>query len=221
VGGGAEAIEAWSSDRYAAVLMDCQMPGMDGYEATARIREREGPRTHTPIVAMTASALIGDREKCLAAGMDDYLPKPFSPEDLARVMRRWTGAGVDLEGAAGAKPRSSAGSHLDAAVVDDLRALGSEFVREAFRMFLQSSPPKLQALIDAASAGDRPTLRARAHGLRGSCAIIGARRMMELCAEVEKRAESPDSDGFSPLVEAVRLEFFAVRAALEAEIAAL
>jgi signal transduction histidine kinase/CheY-like chemotaxis protein len=220
VGSGAEAIEAWGRSRYSAILMDCQMPGMDGYEATARIRQREDPRLHTPIVAMTASALIGDREKCLAAGMDDYLPKPFTPEDLARVMRRWTGtAGLDAGAAGEARPKGS--GPLDPAVIEDLRALGPDFAREAFRMFLQTTPAKLEALSAAAGADDRTALRARAHGLRGSCAIIGARRMMELCAEVERRAEAPQADGLGQVVAAVHSEFSSVSAALEAEIASL
>jgi signal transduction histidine kinase/CheY-like chemotaxis protein len=221
-GSGAAAVEACGRGGHAAILMDCQMPGMDGYEATARIREREGTLRHTPIIAMTASALKGDRERCLAAGMDDYLAKPFSPEDLARVMRRWTGAEASLEvaGAASQAPRPPAAGSIDRGVVEDLRELGPEFLRDSLRLFLSGTPARLQALAEAAERGDQAGVRSGAHGLRGSCAIVGARRMMELCAELERRAELPERHGLLSLVEAVRGEYAGVSEALEAEIAA-
>jgi CheY-like chemotaxis protein len=92
---GREAIESFDRQPYDAILMDCQMPELDGFEATAAIRAREGHGRCTPIIAMTASAMRGDRERCLAAGMDDYLAKPVTIENLRAVLRRWLGVTTD------------------------------------------------------------------------------------------------------------------------------
>jgi CheY-like chemotaxis protein len=92
---GREAIESFDRQPYDAILMDCQMPELDGFEATAAIRAREGHGRCTPIIAMTASAMRGDRERCLAAGMDDYLAKPVTIESLRTVLRRWLGVTTD------------------------------------------------------------------------------------------------------------------------------
>jgi CheY-like chemotaxis protein len=95
VGTGHEAVVAASTGAYATILMDCMMPELDGFEATRLIREDESLHPsigHVPIIALTARAMAGDREECLAAGMDDYLSKPFAPDDVANMLRRWTRA---------------------------------------------------------------------------------------------------------------------------------
>jgi two-component system, sensor histidine kinase and response regulator len=96
-GDGAEAIRAVERIGYAAVLMDCEMPNVDGYEAVREIRRREAGRAHVPIIAMTAHSMAGDREKCLAAGMDDYIAKPMRAQQLAEAIARNTAAGATVE----------------------------------------------------------------------------------------------------------------------------
>jgi CheY-like chemotaxis protein len=91
VNDGREALQALSSQRYDAVLMDCQMPDIDGYEATKELRRRENGGRHTPVIAMTAHAMTGDRERCIEAGMDDYITKPVRMQTLNDVLRRWIG----------------------------------------------------------------------------------------------------------------------------------
>jgi CheY-like chemotaxis protein len=116
---GREAIEAVARERYAAVLMDCRMPIMDGYEAAQAIRAMEGPDRHTPIIAMTAGAMVGDRERCIAAGMDDYVAKPVWHAKLIAVLARWTEAGdTAAVGERGARTGSDL-AHTDSSEVLD------------------------------------------------------------------------------------------------------
>jgi CheY-like chemotaxis protein len=100
-GNGQEAVAAHERMRYPLIFMDCQMPEVDGFEATALIRKMEGRSAHTPIVAMTANAMQGDRERCLAAGMDDYVAKPVRPKDLQTVLDTWLGHRADKTGTTG------------------------------------------------------------------------------------------------------------------------
>ena len=120
---GAEAVRAATSQQYDAILMDCQMPEMNGYEATAAIRLQEGASRHTPIIAMTAGARGEDRERCLAEGMDEYVSKPVSKGPLLEMVRQWVGAVQD-------EPRPLSGRYDDVvAVADGAGALaGSELV---------------------------------------------------------------------------------------------
>jgi CheY-like chemotaxis protein len=237
---GLEVLEAFSRGCYAAVLMDVQMPEVDGYEATAEIRRLEseaGRRSmmlgqrilRTPIIAMTANAMQGDREKALAAGMDDYVPKPIDIEKLEIVLKRWIRqetpeSGVLLPASSGHRSVSERGSedHLDHAVIESLRALQKEgepdILANYVELFLADVPPRLASLWEAVERGDARSVEQNAHTLNGSCGSVGARRMAELCEELRGAGASEHLAGISDLLDRLEAEFEHVRAALEAEL---
>ncbi|HWM09924.1 MAG TPA: response regulator [Solirubrobacteraceae bacterium] len=181
---GAEALAKLAHGTYAAVFMDCQMPNLDGYAATARIRagERDGGRL--PVIAMTAHAMKGDRERCLDAGMDDYLSKPLRPEALDEVLERWLG--VAPTGEVSAEPDPEAVDALvDAARMRTFRDDYADIVDQLVDLFLTSTPPLIDELRAAADAGDDDEVKRAAHKLKGSCQNIGATFMVTLCRSIE------------------------------------
>ncbi len=224
---GLEAVEALSRIPYPAVLMDVQMPEMDGYEATAEIRRREeGTDRRTPIIAMTANAMEGDREKTLEAGMDDYVPKPVKPEQLGRVLARWVSRDEKKDeapaGALGVVGNGSGPQEeqdpLDRAVVESLRELGGdEMLSELTEVFLEDTSSGLAALKEASETGDAEAIERVAHTLKGSAGNMGAKRMAAICSELQDAGESGDLSGASELLVGLKAEFERVRPALEAE----
>jgi CheY-like chemotaxis protein len=213
---GREALEACAQTRYDAVLMDGQMPGLDGYEVTRRIRAREGRGERLPIIAMTASAMKGDREKCLEAGMDDYVSKPVTPEGLQAVLLRWVGApAAPAEKAATAS--SAAGDLLDDAVVRSLMSVDDDgtLMDEVVATFLKIAPVRLAAIRRAAK-GHPAQLERAAHSFLGSCGNLGCRRMADLCARLEVLGRSGSTEGAAGLAAALENEYAAVKPHLEA-----
>ena len=215
---GQEAVDAVAKTPYDAILMDCQMPVMDGFAATAAIRESQGSEGHTPIIAMTASAMVGDREKCLAAGMDDYVSKPVSPESLHDALLRWLPRpstdfleGAESEGAGASE------SPLDASVIDTLWSIDEEgrLLEEVIETFLRIAPRRIESLGEA--LGDPATLERVAHSFLGSCGNLGARRMADLCGRLEHLGRAGSTQGAAALVEALGQEHLAVRRALQGE----
>jgi two-component system, sensor histidine kinase and response regulator len=184
VGDGREALDRLESGDYVALLMDVQMPEVDGFEATARIREREGADDHLPIVAMTASAMEGDRERCLAAGMDDYLSKPLRPDQLDAVLERWLGhTGAAVTSSASNGDRNGL---VDAGRVQRFRDDYPEIADRLVALFADTTPPLLQQLTNAVHASDDEAVRRLAHKLKGSCQNVGAVKMAALCRALEE-----------------------------------
>ena len=194
---GLEALEALERRQYDVVLMDVQMPELDGLDASRQINKLWPAETRPRIIAMTANALPEDREACLAAGMDDYVAKPIRPEELADALRR-------------SKPRPQIGMRASGSRValDDLRDLGGdEFVHEVIETFLADAPRLLAALRTSLDAQDTGELRRAAHTLKSNGATLGAERFAVACRELEQRAKSADLAGGSQLIERIEREF--------------
>ena len=206
VANGAEAIAALKLMHYDLVLMDIQMPEMDGFEATAVIRERErGCDRRIPIIALTAHVMQGYRERCLAAGMDDHLPKPIDPRRLEEILLRWAPERAAAAAAGTAETVPAAEEPLtpaDAAAGEfpdlDLERLQlvtdgeSALEEELLGIFLESARETLEDIRTALEAGDARLLRAHAHALKGSSRTIGAIALGEMACELEQLGDSSD-----------------------------
>jgi PAS domain S-box-containing protein len=172
---GAQALEALARGTFDIVLMDCAMPVMDGYAASAELRRREGPGRRTPVVALTAGARPEDRARCLAAGMDDHLAKPVSLDQLAAALARW-------------------GGPLDPSALEKaLAAVGADAARWR-QAYLEDAHRLVAEMARAAGAGDAETLRRAAHTLKGASASLGARRLSALCARAEAGQPPPQEE---------------------------
>ena len=233
VGDGQEALEALEGSFYGAVLMDVQMPGMDGYRATRQIRLREDRsgrrnmmmglrRRRTPIIAMTANAMRGDREKVLEAGMDDYVSKPVGREELGAVLRRWIPETRVPRLPSPEDGAARAGTTLDRGVIAGLRGLQREddadIVAELAGMFLEDARSRLRALEEAVQSGDAPAVERVAHTLKGSSGNMGARGMSYLCARLEEIGASGDLSSGAGLIRRLKEEFWRVDRAFEVEV---
>ncbi|GAC1531281.1 MAG: hypothetical protein NVS3B12_07020 [Acidimicrobiales bacterium] len=209
---GLEALSALDHVPYAAVLMDCQMPEMDGFEATGKIRRSEGEGRHTPIIAMTAGASRDDEARCMAAGMDDYVTKPVRNAELARVLRRWIGEQHDRSGAPGAAATLDPDA-LGALQEFDAQDHGQTI--ELVAMFITDARSRLDAAREAAATGDLDELRRIAHSLKGSSATFAATGMAGLCARLEM-LDVDDLGPAIPVLDELNVEYESVSIALRA-----
>ncbi len=220
VANGKEAVTATDAVSYSAVLMDCHMPVMDGFEATRTITARRGRAARPPIIAMTAGALDGDRERCLAAGMDDYLAKPVELTALAQALARWVSSesGSPAEGEEPPTLSTDAGPAIDPARLADLRDLGPAdgwgLLPAAVEAFRRQVPSNLAALEQALNDGGGEALAQAAHKLKGSSANIGATGAAGLCEQLERLTESSDVQSGYLLLERLRAELVLVDEAL-------
>nr|MBP7323686.1 response regulator [Deltaproteobacteria bacterium] len=227
---GKEAVEAVAAQSYDIILMDCQMPIMDGYEATEVIKSRNGKSA--TIIALTANAVKGDRAECTAVGMDDYLAKPFSIEQLRETLAKWLPKrekpsrmslvckqDTRAPGTASSDTSlRSLHSPLDRSALDKIRALqrkgAPDIVARVVNQYLEHTPKLLEALRTAALQRDANELRNSAHSLKSSSANIGALKLAELCREIERQAKDNTFTAISEHVDQVIQEYERARTEL-------
>jgi PAS domain S-box-containing protein len=209
---GLEALEALERKRYDVVLMDVQMPELDGLDASRRICERWPADTRPRIIAMTANAMPEDREACLAAGMNDYVAKPIRADELAKALKRARPLRTKAD------PGSDAAEvTLNAGALENLRELGGDdFLSEVIDAFLADSPTLLSTLRQALDDNGADELRRAAHTLKSNGSTLGAEEFATLCRELEQRAKSGRLEGASELVSRIEQDYELLRKALGA-----
>lgn len=207
---GKEALEALENRSYDLVIMDCQMPVMDGYTATAEIRKREQQtQSHTLIIAHTAHAMTYDREKCLEAGMDDYISKPITQAAMKQVLEKWlakqkTDEDMSVE-------TMNQEDILDQSVLEDLFALEdsgqSGLLKELVDYYVESTPEQIEQIRQAALERDAKRLERAAHALKGSSNSLGMKQVAMVCLELEMKGRSNSFEGVENLLRELEPAF--------------
>jgi CheY-like chemotaxis protein len=204
---GKEALERYASGEFNLIFMDCQMPEMDGFEATAEIRRQEaGTGRSVPIIALTASAIEGDRERCLAAGMNDYVPKPFTADQMRSVVATWIGRSargtangkrnhLTLVSPAETPPAAATpGGPIDDRVLSSLARLQRDgrpdIVSRVIMLFLESTPALVTDLEEGAATGDMAVIHRASHTLKSASANVGASVLSAHCKDLEAMARA-------------------------------
>jgi CheY-like chemotaxis protein/HPt (histidine-containing phosphotransfer) domain-containing protein len=234
---GLEALAALEKKKYDIIFMDVQMPEMDGLEATRIIRERQHEKSKFPnykgpivIVAMTASAMPGDRDKCISAGMDDYLAKPVRPEDMRAVVERWASAckanTPTHSQTETATEMPDAGFESPTPPVDMERLLdfsdgSADNLRELITLYLKQTSEQLEQLAVAADAGSASEVRRLAHSCAGASSTCGMSRIVPLLRELERQGEEKNLVNAVELCRQARHEFDCIREFLDTHLAKL
>ncbi|HLW95754.1 MAG TPA: ATP-binding protein [Solirubrobacteraceae bacterium] len=212
---GRAALAAFERGGYAAILMDCQMPDVDGYEATREIRRREaGSGERIPIIAMTANSMAQDRELCIEAGMDDYVSKPIRPTLLAEALERWIDASEPVVGEEEVQRPSEL---LDEATLAELRELHGGGLRELLELYLDDVASQMPRLAAALQRGEIQSVALSAHRLKGASLAVGALAVSAVAAELEVCAKREDHDGAAALVESLEKAVLETGEALRVE----
>ena len=238
---GHEALEALSRISYDLILMDCQMPEMDGYEATRVIREterRKGKRKklpkfdssrspshypHVPIIALTANALQGDRDKCLKAGMDDYLSKPIQPQQLAKILAKWLPETASLlttptleTSMQSPRNDSSDSDCINHTTLKDIKMLGgSEFLQTMVHKFVEDALQCVTLIEQALDSQDFAQIEETAHGLKGISRNIGADTLAQVASDLEKACQQGNEEALSSFGKMIQDSFQRTRQSLE------
>ena len=203
---GKDALELYEQQTYDMILMDCQMPIMDGYEATSWIRKlEEGTDTRIPIIAMTANAMVGDKERCLKAGMDDYISKPVDVEKFKVTLAEWIGHAVDVVIDKNAQTEQDVSNHAQNPIPDNDAPVAIEHLTiftdgdkeleaELFQVFFEQAEVGLIDLEESLNAGQEDDWRKAAHKFKGASANLGAVKLSELCYTAEQDFEAANDD---------------------------
>jgi len=235
---GREALECHAAGEFGLIFMDCQMPVMDGFETTSEIRKREARSgRHVPIVALTASAIEGDREQCLASGMDDYVTKPFTADQMRSVLATWlsrsppgnasNGKRDHLTLVAPAEPDDApslpgTAEPIDTRVLDVLAGLQQAgrpgIIGRVISLFLQSAPFLLKDLEEGAAKGDMALLHRASHTLKSASANVGAVLLSERCKELEALARTGSVPDAAARVATIIEDYRRAEAALTARL---
>jgi len=237
VSNGVETVNALAENIFDLILMDCHMPLMDGYQASKAIRRIEKNTAsvrHVPIIAVTANALARDREKCLAAGMDDYISKPFKQEELLTTLKHWSQTKVikktndnveDLEPPFDKFPEKMMGPNLpviDKNTLDSLKILQVEgkpdILERIITAYINSSNPLIENLLEASVLTDFQILQDSAHGLKSSSANVGALHLSKICNELEMACRKKTLANAANSVSVIAREYDRVKDALQKEI---